>query len=308
MSAMSSLAIRRRALRDLLLLGSCFVTLAHCRLETQGQGFDGAQAGSSSDGLGGASGGPFTQGTGGTSNEGGTAGVGGLGGAAGVGGSDNPSGASVGGSGGNGGDGGSTTGGASGAAGNGGVGGNGGAGCDASKGEFSVPSAPGSCFFLLGAGSKATPPPARTQWTWDEAKADCLGLQAQLASLADVTEYDAIQTLVLNSDNDGGGDDDDDDGSDVGGVRVSSSVWIGARTDADPNSRDQLAQSFVWQSGEEWKYDNADEYPWNSGQPDFFGFVLAERCAEMHVSFDYKMNNLGCGESLRFVLCERGAR
>jgi hypothetical protein len=304
MSAMRSLTIRRRALRDLLLLGSCFVALAHCQLETEGLGLDGGQAGTSSDGFGGASGGPFTQGTGGTSNEGGTAGAGGLGGAAGVGGSDNPSGAS--GAAGNGGEGGSTAGSASGAAGEGGGGaaGSGGAGCDAAKGEFSVPSAPGSCFFFLGNGSLVTPPSERTQWDWDEARIDCEALQARLASLAELAEYDAVQDLVSASNNGGGGG--TGGGSDVGGVRVTSSVWIGARTDADPGNQSQLAQSFVWQSGEEWKYDPPEEHPWGADQPDFNFFgVLTERCVEMREPFDFNMNNLGCDTNLNFVLCER---
>ncbi|HEU4411663.1 MAG TPA: C-type lectin domain-containing protein [Polyangiaceae bacterium] len=165
--------------------------------------------------------------------------------------------------------------------------------CDESKGEFGKVSAPGSCFFLLAEGSKATPPgSSRTEWSWDEARNDCNALSSQLASLASGAEYDELRSYLFE----GGGD-----------SQVDSDVWIGARTDAPvPATPQELAYLFTWQSGEPWTYSTFGNWPWRDDEPALNPNDL-ERCVEMRYDFSFEMNNRACDERLRFVLCERDA-
>ncbi|HEU4533983.1 MAG TPA: C-type lectin domain-containing protein, partial [Polyangiaceae bacterium] len=184
--------------------------------------------------------------------------------------------------------------GAGGVAGAGGSAGGGPPACDASKGEFTLPSGAGACFFFL---AKNAPPGAelgREKWQWTEARDDCARLGGVLASLSRPEEFEDVRDAIGV-------------GAPITGVTVSKDVWVGGSTAlTQASSLDQLAASFAWQSGEAWAYVEAGEGPWAIGQPDVAsGGNVAEQCVEMRSGLLYRFNNRPCFNQLEFALCER---
>jgi hypothetical protein len=248
-------------------------------------------------GEGGAQGGPNAgssgAGSGGTSGDAGAAGsAGGVAGAGAGGAAGNDGGASGtygGGAAGNGG-------GAGGVAGNGGgAGGAAGTGgapfCDPDRSEFAAKNAPDSCFFLIGGDSKSVPPSKLTSWSYDEAYFDCIALGASLAVLATKPEFLEVRAVIA-----------DDLLVNVG----TGSVWIGAKTLADPLllTPAQLAASFRWVNDEPWTYLTPSDPPWSSSEP---SSTKNEICVYMRGDFGaaHLMNNAVCATKTRFALCER---
>lgn len=252
--------------------------LEHCKIETNGLG---------PDGIGQAGAAPNEQGTGG--DPAGNGGVDGEAGAAGQTGAGGPAGGAgaAGGAG--------SAGAGAGGGGAGGVSGSGGAGgsrpeCDAEKGQFSVPSAPESCFFFLGKGGLALPASSRKDWKWPEAVEDCKALGGELASLGALAEFNDIRQAIARDRGDG--------------LNIDASLWIGASTAITSGNQADLVKSYTWVAGVDWIYDDLGVEPWAPNEPNFRGsFSSLERCVEMR-NGDFLMNNLDCGVSLDFALCE----
>lgn len=277
------------------------VGLWHCSLDSSGRakttigpiGAAGEAKGSGgAGGEGGAPGGPSAgsngAGDGGASGDAGAAGSAsgaagsGAAGASGAAGTDGGAGGTNGG------------GGAGGVAGggSGGVAGAGGSpGCDPDRSEFAVKSAPDSCFFLLGGDSKSVPPSKLTSWSYDEAYFDCIALDASLAVLATQAEFLEVRTVIAD---------------DVLVTVGTGSVWIGAKTLADPLllTPSQLAASFRWINDEPWTYLTPSDPPWSSSEP---SSTKNEICVYLRGDFGaaHLMNNAVCATKTRFALCER---
>lgn len=257
--------------------------LEHCKIETNGLGPEGnGQAGAPNEQ--GAGGDPAGSGGGGVNGEAGAAGQTG----AGAGGTANGAGG-VGGAGAAG----------AGAAGVGGGGASGGGGsggsvslCNPTKGQFSVPSEPRSCFLFLGKGGLTLPPSSRTEWEWPEAVADCNAIGGQLASLGTLAEYEDIRQAIARDRGDG--------------LTINGSVWLGAATGIASGNQTDVAKSFIWQNtGVDWIYDVPGAEPWDPGEPSLpFFFSDLERCVEMRIEVDFRMNNTNCDDRRRFALCE----
>lgn len=181
--------------------------------------------------------------------------------------------------------------GASGSGGEAGAGGNPPRPCDPEKSEFSVKSAPDSCFFLVGGDSKSVPPSGLTFRGFDEAYFDCMDLGASLATLADQQEYLDVRAIIAN---------------DVPVAVGTDSVWLGAKTFVNPLSvtQQELAESFRWLDGETWAFTNPSTPPWSSTQP---SLTSDEVCINMRgdAGAAHLMNNANCITKLRFALCER---
>lgn len=235
--------------------------LWHCSLKTEGLG-----AGS---GAGGAGASPPDGGSAGEVGQGGDANQRGGGGA--PGGSAGMAGGGPGGLGG------------SGAAGDAG-GGNGGAAgtggvvipCTAT-GEFEVPSAPGSCFFVERA-------PDTKRLDHADATALCAARSATLAALSTTTERQEVLGVLRGSP-----------------PLINEDIWLGATA---PTPHDPIeAGDFEWENGEPWTFATPSQAPWAPGEPNNH-----DTCFEMNkdAPTPYSFNNIGCdADGPPAALCER---
>jgi lectin-like protein len=250
--------------------------LWHCSLKSEGLGPDaGAGGAGASPPDGGSAGEVSAAGQGGDTNQPPPGG--------GKGGAPNGSGGTAGG--GSGGLGNAGAAGDAGAAGNAGGdnGGNAGVGgvvppCTA-EGEFEVPSAPGSCFFVERA-------PGAPKLNHDAAATRCSDRSATLAALSTTTEYQQVLGVLRGP-----------------SPLINEDIWLGARVPL-PNDPVQ-ASDFVWQNGEPWTFTTPNQAPWAPGEPN-----NDEDCLEMNKDSNpsYGFNNIPCGnDGPRAALCERKA-
>jgi Lectin C-type domain len=241
--------------------------LWHCALKTEGLG--------ASSGAGGAGASPPD---GGSAGEVGAAGQGGDANQRGEGGAPGGSAGMAGG--GSGGLGGAGAAGDAGGGNGGGAGAGGGAIPCTAKGEFEVPSAPGSCFFVERASDNK-------RLDHDDAAALCSARSATLAALSTTTERQEVLGVLR------------------GGFPplVDEDIWLGA---AAPTPHSPLeAGDFEWENGEPWTFTTPSQAPWAPGEPNG-----DDACLEMNkdAPTPYSFNNIGCdADGPRAALCERKA-